>query len=171
MAIVDNTSINMGEQIHFNIRISILLDIPRSEIAGSYDNFTFNFFEYFIMFSIAAAPFYIPTYSVQQFQFPTHQHLSFVILMIAILTDMRWYFIVVLICNLIMVSNVENLFIYIVHLYFLFLEECLLIYPSPCPICNWELCLFCYWVVWVSYILWILIHIRYMVSKLLLFSH
>ena len=70
LAIVDNASINMGEQIHFNIRISILLDIPRSEIAGSYDNFTLNYFEYFKMVSTAAEPFYIPIYRVQQFQFP-----------------------------------------------------------------------------------------------------
>ena len=102
--------------------------IPRSGIAGSKGRSIFNFFE--------VSPYCFPQW-LHQSAFhqqcksvppsPHHcQNLLFVnLLMIAILTGVRWYLTVVLICISLMVSDVENLFICLFAICMSSLEKCL----------------------------------------------
>ena len=99
----------------FKLLLPVLLDIhPEVELLNCMLVLFLIFWGSFILFSIAAVPFYISCMQ-QCMKFPISPHscqhfVSLVFLMIVILTGINRYIIVVFICIFLMISNVEHLF-------------------------------------------------------------
>ena len=127
--------------------------MPKSGIAGSHGSSIFNFLRAAILYSIVVASTYIPI-NRRRLPFSPQplQHLLFVdFLMMAILTSVRWYLIVILICISITISDVEYLFMR-------FLATCLSlwrnVYLALLPIFLIGLYVFWYKAVWNVWIFW-----------------
>jgi hypothetical protein len=98
--------------------------MPRSGIAGSYGRSVFSFLRtlHTAFHSVCRNLHCHQEYVSIPFLLHPCQHLFFVLLIIAILTGLRWYLSVFFICVSFMSKDIERFFIY--HLYFFW--ECLL---------------------------------------------
>ena len=110
--------------------------IPRSGIAGSYGNSMFKIWGAAKLFLKVLHCFTFPLTMRILISLHPHQHLllslSFIL---AILEDVKWYIIVVLIYIFLVINDVEHLFICLVAIYLLW-KKCLL------HTLNWVICLF-----------------------------
>ena len=119
LAIVNSAAMNIGVLVSFWI-IIVSGYMPRSGIAGSYGHSIFSFLRnFYTVFNHGFTN--LHSHHVGGFPFHPLQHILFVdILAMIILTGVRWYFIVVLICFSLIISKPECLFLEAYFKVFLF---------------------------------------------------
>ena len=122
LAILNNTVMNMG--------VSFWLDICPEVGLVNHINSIFHFWRILcIVFHNGCTIFtFLPTMRRGSNFFMSHQNLFSILLMLAILLDVKWYLIVIMPwkgCIFLMINGVEHLFMCLLAICVFYLEKCL----------------------------------------------